>query len=66
MSRGPKDAVAQFIFKAIHHRQHGNQRGDAQADAKHGDQRAKGHEAVAPFGAGVAQRNETFDWIEHG
>jgi hypothetical protein len=55
-----EDARAQLLLETVHHRQHDDQRGDAQRDAAHRDQRDEGDEVVAPLGAGVAQADEEF------
>jgi len=35
MRRHPQNAAAQFVLKAVHHRQHDNQRRHAQRNAQH-------------------------------
>jgi hypothetical protein len=46
--RDRQDAVAQLLLEAVHHRQHDDQRGDAERDAGHRDQRDERDERVAP------------------
>jgi len=43
-----QDPVAQFELKPVHHRQHDDQRRDAEGNAGHRDQRYEGDERVAP------------------
>ena len=63
MRRHREDAVAQLFLKAVHHRDHDDQRRDAERDAGHryrGDER---HEAVAARAAArakVAQADQEF------
>ena len=49
-----------FFLKTVHHRQHDDERGDAQRDAQHGDHRDERNEVVATLGAGVTQTDEKF------
>jgi hypothetical protein len=42
-----EDARAQLGLKAVHHRQHDDQRRHAQRDAQHRDQRNEGNESIA-------------------
>jgi hypothetical protein len=42
-----QDAVAKLILEAVHHRQHDDQRRDAERDAGHRDQRDERDERVA-------------------
>ena len=51
--RDREDAVAQLLLEAVHHRQHDDQRGDAERDARHRRQRDERDERVA---AGAAAR----------
>jgi len=48
-------AVAHLFLKAIHHRQHDDERSHAQGDAQHGDPGDEGDEAIAPCGAAGAR-----------
>ena len=61
-----QNAPAQFLLEAVHHRQDGDQRGDAQRDAEHGGQGNEGNEVIAALGAGVAQADEQFQGTKHG
>ena len=55
-----EDAGAQLVLKAVHHRQHRDQRRHPERDAQHRGERDEGDEMVAPLGAGVAQADEQF------
>ena len=61
--RDRQDAVAQLLLEAVHHRQHDDQRRDAERDAGHRDQRDERDERVAAravAGARVAQADGEF------
>ena len=61
--RDRKNAVAQFELKAVHHRQHDDERGNAERDAGHRDQCNERDERVATrafAGACVAQADGNF------
>jgi hypothetical protein len=56
-------AIAHFLLKAVHHRQHDDQRRDAERDAEHRDAGDERDEAVAPArppGAHVAPADLQF------
>jgi hypothetical protein len=55
-----QDAAAQFGLKAVHHRQHDDQRRHAQRDAEHRNQRNEGNEMIAPFRPRIAQADHQF------
>ncbi len=61
--RDRQDAVAQLLLEPVHHRQHDDQRRDAEHDARHRDQRDERDEGVAAralAGARVAQADGQF------
>src|SRR6267143_1203535 len=47
-------ARASFFLEPVHHREHHDQRGDAERDAEHRSERDEGDEVVAALGARVA------------
>jgi len=53
-----QDTVAQLGLEAVHHREHGDQRGDAQGDPQDGGEGDEGNETRAALGPRVAQANE--------
>ena len=58
-----EDARAQLLLEAVHHRQHHDERGDAQSDAEHRYRGDEGDESVttrATARARVAQADEQF------
>jgi len=60
-----KNAVAQFLLKPVHDRQHDDQRRHAERDARHRHQRDERYERVAPgalAGARVAKADGQFVW----
>ena len=58
-----EDARAQLLLESVHHRQHDDQRRDAERDARHRDQRDERDEAVAArslAGARIAKADGQF------
>jgi hypothetical protein len=53
-----EDARAHLLLEPVHHRQHHDQRPDADRDADHGDRGIDADEAIAPPGAGIAQADQ--------
>jgi hypothetical protein len=53
-----ENARPQFGLKTVHHRQHDDQRRNAQRDAAHRDQRDEGNEVVVLLGARIAQADQ--------
>jgi len=66
MGDHPQDAGLKFPVEAVHHRQHGNQNGDAEHQPERGDQGDHGDKTIAGPGAGVAQTHEQGKGSKHG
>ena len=58
--RDPEDTAADLALKPVHHRQHRDQRGDAERDADHRHRRNERDRAVALPGARVTQPDIEF------
>src|SRR5258706_289615 len=59
-ARASSAARANFLLDPVHHREHHEQRGDAERDAEHRGERDEGDEGIAALGARVAQPDEEF------
>jgi hypothetical protein len=53
-----QDALLDLFVKTVHHRQHDDQRNDAEHDPEHRDQRDERDEMITPFRPRVAQTDE--------
>ena len=59
-----EDPRSDFLLEAVHHRQHHDQRPDAERDADHRDRGIDADEAIAPARAGIAQADH--ELVSHG
>src|SRR5690606_33160745 len=59
-----EDAALQLTIKTVEHREHDDERHDAERHAQQGKGGYEGYELVAPLCTGVAQANQYWDGLQ--